>query len=563
MIDLPMIDRDYRLIGSASIETWKAEFTRVKSPLLPHVISMHEAAGPHSALCLAMMWLENQYATTGIIIQPEDRNPLSMRPWLEDPTATIERPVIDWETRDFVFALGEQMTIKVPPYCMGAILADDNSMMLRFGTPAAAVIEWRRRIVDDRNYKEGVYNAAKTLTEMLNTYAPPGDVHPETGVDNSEIGYPKVVRTMLTRYAEMEGSAPPEKEPKMNRPYVLLRQGHRDTSGGNQVEAALTDDMSRAYVKEGERRGYEVDIVQEMDDDNDPNFTRNTLAYVAIRCRDILAARAKSHPNTINVLADLHYDGSNSVIHAIPPGIEGWGGRRLGSGWSWGAPGSDTTANNILDVKVGGTWARLAKEATGYGVYVGANGTPGIMMERETGVGRDGWRLGILGGTAPVQASAVRLVLEHGGTGNRHARSFDLWASVFFDALDEVFEQTTPEQPHPEPNPEPTYAQPVPPSFWDALMATGATHAVDKGTYWFRTDARYRVKTATKRQQFAVEDDRVVGPSLDVGDEFEAEAVGESASDNKPWSITSWITRIALEDLEYVGPGRAGSSTEE
>src|SRR5690606_20027429 len=147
----------------------------------------YTAAGIHSALCLGMMWLENQYATTGIIIQPEDFNPLSARPWIEDPRATKDAPILDWKTREVV---GRS---KVPEYCAGAIRDAKGGLMLRFTTPADAVREWRRRIIDDRSYKGGVYNDAMTLTEMLSIYAPAGDVHPETGLDNANIEYPKVV----------------------------------------------------------------------------------------------------------------------------------------------------------------------------------------------------------------------------------------------------------------------------------------------------------------------------------------------------------------------------------
>lgn len=108
----------------------------------------------------------------------------------------------------------------------------------------------------------------------------------------------------------------------------------------------------------------------------------------------------------------------------------------------------------------------------------------------------------------------------------------------------------------PKPTPETPggwpYPKPVVPSFWSALMADGATHAWQDDTLWFRVDTLYRVKSGTRRQQYAVKDDNVVGPDLPAGTEFRAAAVGQSGMDGKAWVITPGLTRVALEDLESV-----------
>lgn len=96
------------------------------------------------------------------------------------------------------------------------------------------------------------------------------------------------------------------------------------------------------------------------------------------------------------------------------------------------------------------------------------------------------------------------------------------------------------------------YPDPVKPAFWDALMADGATHALDGKTVWYRANELYRVKHSTKRQQFAIQDDRVVGPAMEPGTEFRSAAIGQSVSDGETYVITPALTRVRLDALEYV-----------
>ena len=97
------------------------------------------------------------------------------------------------------------------------------------------------------------------------------------------------------------------------------------------------------------------------------------------------------------------------------------------------------------------------------------------------------------------------------------------------------------------------YPDPVPPPFWDALLAEGATHAKAGDTLWYRIDTLYRVRTGTPRLQYAVKGGKEVGPKLEPGTEFRAVAIGVSAMDGRTYVITPMLTRVALDDLEYVG----------
>jgi hypothetical protein len=180
MTDPRQIEIDYRRIGPTTLAVWQAEFRRVGSPLLANAEAMWRAAGEHSALALAQMWIEDQYETDRKLLSPSDNNPLNLRPWPADPH---------------------------PPRGVVGVKQD----FLQFDSPVSCVREWRRRIVDDPSYKNGVYGEARTLAEMVAIYAPAGDVHPVTGIDNADIGYADVVTTMLRRFADLEGTVLPAK----------------------------------------------------------------------------------------------------------------------------------------------------------------------------------------------------------------------------------------------------------------------------------------------------------------------------------------------------------------
>src|SRR5699024_10794011 len=109
---------------------------------------------------------------------------MSLRPWLDDPQG-------------------------MPPGATHLITAPDGGQFLAFERDADCAREWRRRLIDDPGYKDGVYADTRTLDEMLAVYAPSGDVHPVTGLDNADIGYGAAVRTMLERFDRLENDYPP------------------------------------------------------------------------------------------------------------------------------------------------------------------------------------------------------------------------------------------------------------------------------------------------------------------------------------------------------------------
>lgn len=184
MTHLAEITRDFRKIGDVPYAVIETMLMREESPMQEDGRQTHLVASPHSALFWAQAWLENQWKTTGLIIMPEDNNPMGLRPWLEDPNG-------------------------LPPGATGTITAPDGGQFLTFESDAWCAFEWRRRLVDDPGYKGGAYAETTTLAEMLGVYAPSGDVHPITGLDNADVQYVQSVTTMLSRFDLAENDEPP------------------------------------------------------------------------------------------------------------------------------------------------------------------------------------------------------------------------------------------------------------------------------------------------------------------------------------------------------------------
>jgi hypothetical protein len=195
MTSIAVTTTDYSAIGDVPVDVITPMLIAASSPMVPTAKATTQAASPHSALFWAQAWLENQWETTGHIITPHHHNPVSLRPEKRDDPG---------------------------PYGNGVITASDGGQFLTFATDAQCAREWKRRLFDEKaTYKGGAYRNARTLEDMLAIYAPSGDVHPVTGLDNADANYLASVLTMLNRFAKAEGEAPappqpsPPKEPTM------------------------------------------------------------------------------------------------------------------------------------------------------------------------------------------------------------------------------------------------------------------------------------------------------------------------------------------------------------
>lgn len=171
---------------------------------------------------------------------------------------------------------------------------------------------------------------------------------------------------------------------------VLVTAGHHNASGGNPEEYSLTDDLARAYVKAFTAAGVRIEWWQAIDGDTDPDDSVSGLAGVANGCRDWLRRQENG-----GILLDLHFEGGGAPgIFAIYP--------------DW--PGDRNPTDRAWAVQI----AKDIAHETGLGVRTSGVVQPGAMSELQSGVGIDGYRLGMFGLTASERADSVRLVIEHG-----------------------------------------------------------------------------------------------------------------------------------------------------
>ena len=248
------------------------------------------------------------------------------------------------------------------------------------------------------------------------------------------------------------------------KPYILITAGHCFTEDdGNPDERARTPKLAAAYTEAFRSAGYQADWWQrDLDGDSNPTMTIGSRATVAKGCANVIDKR----PEPMSVLLDLHFDGAHSRAHAVIPDSTG-----LKPGVSGGSQADDTAGNNTLDVTLARRICDEIVKATGLETV-----TPwrlkvlGVMSERDSGVGGDGWRLGMFAYTYRVRKRCARMVIEHAGYEDAPTlkQGFeDRCAAAAVKAVTEVFaererlaEKLQTEQPrHPEvPQPEPEIA---------------------------------------------------------------------------------------------------------
>lgn len=180
---------------------------------------------------------------------------------------------------------------------------------------------------------------------------------------------------------------------------ILLVQGHRNTHRGNPAEMAITPLATRAIQQALRADGHTVDMLQ---DDND--WFAGTLDAVA---REVV----RRHTNApYDLMLDIHFEGdANNTrgVFAIVP--DGDGLRSLIA-----YTGTDSAASNTLDLDYAEAIARGVAESTGLRLRTTGVNRPGVMSEKQTGVGGQGFRLAMFAYTAVVRQRLVRLVLELG-----------------------------------------------------------------------------------------------------------------------------------------------------
>lgn len=196
---------------------------------------------------------------------------------------------------------------------------------------------------------------------------------------------------------------------------ILLVQGHRNTGGGNPAEVAITPLAARAIQRALRAAGHTADMLQ-----NDNDWFAGSLDAVGrevVRRHDV---------NPYDIMLDIHFEGdANNTrgVFAIVPD---------GDGLHTYSPyrGTDSMASNPLDVQYAESISVAIAETTGLQLRRSGVIRPGVMSEKQTGVGGQGHRLAMFGYTAVVRHRLVRLVLE---LGNIRGDASIITAPGFYD----------------------------------------------------------------------------------------------------------------------------------
>lgn len=196
---------------------------------------------------------------------------------------------------------------------------------------------------------------------------------------------------------------------------ILLVQGHRNTSGGNPAEVAITPIAARAIQRALRAAGHTADMLQ-----NDNDWFPGSLDAVG---REIVH---RHNANPYDIMLDIHFEGdANNTrgVFAIVPD---------GDGLRTNTPlqGTDSIASNPQDVRYAEAISLAIAESTGLPLRRSGVVKPGVMSERQTGVGGQGYRLAMFGYTSPVRNRLVRLVLE---LGNIRGDASIITAPGFYD----------------------------------------------------------------------------------------------------------------------------------
>ena len=212
-------------------------------------------------------------------------------------------------------------------------------------------------------------------------WAPAGDM-------NDPDGYLRDVLNGMNADADME-----EERQPMPRPLrIALSSGHLNHDGGNPLEASITPKLTEAYWRAFRAAGCDVRVVQgDADGDGAPGdaMYQGGLQDVA---RQVVRWAAEGWIPDLYLETHTEGVGNPNVrgVFAIYPDAEG-----------------DVDAD-VRD-RLGPAIANRIAAATG--LPVRGNGT---MSEKSTGVGAQGWRLGVFLASTALKGSTTRLIVEHG-----------------------------------------------------------------------------------------------------------------------------------------------------
>lgn len=173
---------------------------------------------------------------------------------------------------------------------------------------------------------------------------------------------------------------------------LALASGHHNSSGGDPLEYQQTGELCEAIARHAAPLGFDVRVVQPDGPDADSDPGDGTIAGSL----DVVG-------NTVVAWANQGWR-ADCFIETHTEGGGGSGGFAIYPDWDSDV---DTEVRDVL----GPLLARAVSAATGLGLGAGGDG---VMSETQTGVGGQGFRLGIFRTTEPIKAFCTRLIFEFG-----------------------------------------------------------------------------------------------------------------------------------------------------
>lgn len=329
----------------------------------------------------------------------------------------------------------------------------------------------------------------------------------------------------------------------------ILSAGHRNTNGGGaRNEINWTYPSVVALKSAIEARGGKAWIVQQEDGDSDPSrYLNGGLQQAATKCVSL-----EKTFGPFDAYISSHYNGGASPgFHAIFPDSP--------------TGGVDVKANNPLDVRLCRTIRDRVRNTNTVRMLSWTADSPGVMSERETGVGAKGYRLGEFYGTMGFRMTTARVIIEASSIDvasearyiNDPAWVRNVYCEAIVDALEDVFgsfaeRPEVPEpgpDPIPEPDPKPIYerADPIP-----ELADLPAYVHLPNGAQLIRVDHTVKALRDTPRLKWASKDSPKVGPEVKAGDLFDVAYLIVNADGSLYW-YSPWATRFRFDDaLPYV-----------
>lgn len=316
-------------------------------------------------------------------------------------------------------------------------------------SPAGEYVEldYRWQIAIDK----GMSGAAKTIADLSGRWA--------TQADYAE----RICARSVAIWPNLPDARAGEGGERMPGAKVLLIAGHRNTSGGNAEEKSLTDDLARAYFQAITAAGHECSwLERDVDGDNLADAHAGGLDSVGLTA----LKWGRDTPGDNLVILDLHFEsgGGASGCFAI---VADKNGLRTYAPVPQ-EPG-DVLANMGLDLKLGRLITRGIRDSAGIPLRAGWLLEPGIMLEKQSGVGGQGYRLATFAYTSPLYMRCARLIIEHGALDSAADRArifadgfFESVATAAAEAITAVYGAPAIEPGEPETPGDPTY-EPDPP----------------------------------------------------------------------------------------------------